>query len=112
MLNDDLGLAGRILPVRSREMRGSMEALLTWEFSDVDINGLREYDTLGEALDSLVAGVIHARPNIVAASRKIQGLWWCGHFQDSFDGGPTIGPDLLLKLSMFNIPLFLDCYHS
>ena len=37
-------------------------------------------------------------------------LFWCGHFQSSFDGGPTLSPFLLAALGDFGVPVFIDNY--
>lgn len=36
----------------------------------------------------------------------------CGHFQNTFDGGPTLSPSLMSRLGEFGTELFLDCYFS
>jgi len=38
--------------------------------------------------------------------------WWCGHFQSSFDGGPTLSPSLLKRLAEFGAELYIDNYFS
>ncbi|HKZ81152.1 MAG TPA: DUF4279 domain-containing protein [Pyrinomonadaceae bacterium] len=37
---------------------------------------------------------------------------WCGHFQSSFDGGPTLSPSTLQMLADFGVELFIDNYFS
>jgi hypothetical protein len=32
-------------------------------------------------------------------------LWWCGHFQSAFDGGPTLSPELLKRLAALGAEL-------
>jgi hypothetical protein len=39
-------------------------------------------------------------------------ILWCGHFQSSFDGGPTLSPELLKQLGEFEVELFIDNYFS
>jgi hypothetical protein len=39
-------------------------------------------------------------------------IWWCGHFQSSVDGGPTLSAPLLKRLGDFAVPLYLDNYFS
>jgi len=38
--------------------------------------------------------------------------FWCAHFQESFNGGPSFSPKLLKKLSDFNVELIVKNYHS
>jgi len=37
-------------------------------------------------------------------------VWWCGNFQSSFDGGPTLSAALLGRLGEFGAELFIDNY--
>ena len=37
---------------------------------------------------------------------------WCGHFQESFSGGPKFSPKLLKKLSDFETELIISNYRS
>ena len=37
-------------------------------------------------------------------------IWWCGHYQSSFDGGPTMSAELLKKLADFGVPIYIDNY--
>ncbi len=37
-------------------------------------------------------------------------IWWCGHFQSSFDGGPTLSAGLMRRLADFGVDLYIDNY--
>jgi Domain of unknown function (DUF4279) len=39
-------------------------------------------------------------------------IWWCGHFQSTFDGGPTLSAELLRRLGEFGAELYFDNYFS
>jgi hypothetical protein len=39
-------------------------------------------------------------------------VWWCGHFQSSFDGGPVLSGELLRRVGEFGATLFIDNYFS
>ena len=39
-------------------------------------------------------------------------IWWCGHFQSSFDGGPTLSGNLLERLGRLGVEIFIDNYFS
>ena len=39
-------------------------------------------------------------------------IWWCVHFQTSFDGGPTLSVPLLKRLGEFGVEVYIDNYHS
>ena len=38
--------------------------------------------------------------------------FWCASFQESFDGGVSLSPDLLKKLADFNSELIISNYHG
>jgi hypothetical protein len=50
----------------------------------------------------------------VIAKYKLSGklIWWCGSFQSSFDGGPTLSAALLSRLGEFGAELFIDNYFA
>ena len=48
----------------------------------------------------------------LAFYRSMEPTWWCGHFQSSFDGGPTLSPKLLRQLGEFGAELYIDDYYS
>ncbi len=52
------------------------------------------------------------RATVVDLSKIYSGIWWCGHFQNSFDGGPTLSPKCLAEIASFGLPLFIDNYLS
>jgi hypothetical protein len=39
-------------------------------------------------------------------------VWWCGNFQSSIDGGPTLSAALLTRLGEFGAELFIDNYFA
>ncbi len=39
-----------------------------------------------------------------------EAFFWCGHFDSSFDGGPSFSPELLRALAEFAIPLYIDTH--
>lgn len=47
-------------------------------------------------------------PVRAGGNHKFDLVWWCGHFQSSFDGGPMISPSLLTRLGEFGVLLFID----
>jgi hypothetical protein len=44
--------------------------------------------------------------------RDYEVIWWCGHFQQAFDGGPLLSASLLERLAAFGAPLLIDNYFS
>lgn len=39
-------------------------------------------------------------------------VFWCGHFQSSFDGGPTLSARLMRRLADFGVDLYIDNYFA
>lgn len=66
---------------------------------------------------SLEDGLRHLRQHLWPYREKIAAyadraalVWWCGHFQSSFDGGPTLSSELMQMLGAFGAQLFIDNY--
>ena len=71
-----------------------------------------EWLSLEDGLAFVARRLAPVKSEIVQLSKRFDGLWWCGHFQSSFDGGPTLSPDLLDDIASFGCPFFLDNYYS
>lgn len=71
-----------------------------------------EWDNLEEGLLFLMGCLRHRKREISDIAREYHAVWWCGHFQASFDGGPTLSPEMLTELASFRIPLAIDNYFS
>lgn len=71
-----------------------------------------EWESLEDGLEFLLKTLSPRKAEIIALSRQFEGLWWCGHFQASFDGGPTLSPKLLTEIGSYEIPLSIDNYFS
>lgn len=67
---------------------------------------------LEEGLEFLLKSLRSRKAEIIALARQFDGIWWCGHFQSSFDGGPTLSPKLLTEIGSYGIPLYIDNYFS
>ena len=71
-----------------------------------------EWISLEDGLKFLLENLSSKKPEIVALADQFDGLWWCGHFQASFDGGPTLSPKLLTEIGSYGIPMRIDNYFS
>jgi hypothetical protein len=69
-----------------------------------------EWQSLEQGLEFLLRQFNHLRPTVIELSQNFDGLWWCGHFQVSFDGGPTLSPRLLAEIASYGLPLSIDNY--
>jgi hypothetical protein len=84
-----------------------------WAYNGHGEEGFQsEWRSLDEGLAFLVRRLSPLRTTVVDLSRKFSGLWWCGHFQISFDGGPTLSPAVLAAIATFELPLTIDNYFS
>lgn len=71
-----------------------------------------EWTSLEDGLVSLMRELLQKREIISTYAKRFDACWWCGHFQDSFDGGPLLSPALLRDLADFGIPVALSSYKS
>jgi hypothetical protein len=80
-------------------------------YSGQDKDGFHsEWQSLEEGLDFLLQKIASRKAAIIDLSRDFEGIWWCGHFQASFDGGPTLSPKILTEISSYGLPFFIDNY--
>lgn len=71
-----------------------------------------EWQSLEQGLDFLLRRLAPLRATIIEISQSFEGLWWCGHFQASFDGGPTLSAKILAEMASYGLPLSIDNYFS
>src|SRR6266404_2978574 len=72
----------------------------------------RIWETLEEGLAFVLDKLWRHRQLIASYKSKAKLIWWCGHFQTSFDGGPTLSASLLSRLGEFGADLFIDNFFS
>lgn len=70
------------------------------------------WESLEEGLEFVLTKLWPHREAIARYESRGEIIWWCGHFQSSFDGGPSLSPGLLRKLGEFGAKLFIDNYFS
>jgi hypothetical protein len=84
-----------------------------WGYNGHDLTGFQpEWPSLEQGLRFLLPRLTPLQGTLADLSTEFKGIWWCGHFQSSFDGGPTLAPALLRELAGFEIPLYIDNYFS
>jgi hypothetical protein len=71
-----------------------------------------EWTCLEDGLEFLLKNLSSRKAEIIALARQFDAVWWCGHFQTSFDGGPTLSPKLLTEMGAYGIPLSIDNYFA
>ena len=71
-----------------------------------------EWTSLEDGLKFLLKTISSRKVEVIALASRFDGVWWTGHFQASFDGGPVLSPKLLIELGSYEIPLSIDNYFS
>jgi hypothetical protein len=71
-----------------------------------------EWDSLEEGLRHVLENLWPHRDKIATYHAGSKLMWWCGHFQSAFDGGPTLSAALLRQLGEFGVELYIDNYFS
>jgi hypothetical protein len=77
-----------------------------------DVDPGKKWDSLEEALASLLKVLMPLKDKIMKYNTKYDVILWCGHFTSSFDGGPSFSPKLLKNLGEFGVELYIDTYCS
>jgi hypothetical protein len=80
-----------------------------WAYNGEESGRVREWQSLEEGFRFLLKMLSPVKGRLVAF-QKHNFVFWCGHFQSSFDGGPTLSPELLRELADFGVPVFIDNY--
>jgi hypothetical protein len=95
-----------------RRGRDSTWTKSLWSYDGSGDDTQREWMFLDEGLMFVMNKLWSKKDLINSFKDKFDVVWWCGHFQTSFDGGPTFSISLLEKLAEFGVPLFLDNYFT
>lgn len=94
-------------PVKARKQRPF------WAYNGQgEVGFSSEWRSLEAGFGFLVRRLTPMRSVVLELAQEFEGIWWCGHFQASFDGGPTLSPEALADISSFGLPLFIDNYFS
>jgi len=90
------------------------ESKLLWAYNGFDLTEgpIQEWESLEEGLLFLLVRLMPKKKQIQLEFGNFDMYWWCGHYQQSFDGGPTFSPELFGKLADFGVPLYLDNYFA
>jgi hypothetical protein len=102
-----------IQPTHVRHRGGRRSASSTfesgvWSYAGTDAD---EWASLEAGLASLMEILRSKKALIASYAERFDVCWWCGHFQQSFDGGPTFSPALLGDLADFGVAVVLSNYH-
>ena len=96
------------------ERRGGSESVFTeglCAFSTINpVLGENQWPSLEEGLSSTLKYLAPSARAIAAYTQTFHVYWWCGLFQSTFGGGPTLSASLMRDLSDFGAELRLECY--
>ncbi len=81
-----------------------------WGYSVYPKNSRNDWDSLEDALESLLSILMPLKDKIREYGQKYNVVVWCGHFTSSFDGGPTLSAKVLKKMGDLGVELYLDTY--
>ena len=84
-----------------------------WAYNGYGGEGFQpEWASLDQGLKFLLQRLSPLQATVVELSQTFDGIWWCGHFQASFDGGPILSPTVLTEIARYGLPLAIDNYFS
>ncbi|MES2403582.1 MAG: DUF4279 domain-containing protein [Pseudomonadota bacterium] len=105
---NQVGIAGE----RRSANRVWKESLWSYDGGTVSAGTTREWTSLEEGLRYVLERLLPKKELIQEYAKSHETIWWCGHFQSGFDGGPTLSTSILKLLGDFGVPLFIDNYFS
>jgi hypothetical protein len=81
-----------------------------WAYAgNLDDSGqIREWACVGDGVKHIMANI--SRKGLGEVVKENNAIWWCGHFQSSFDGGPEFSVAFLRTLAEIGVPIFIDNY--
>lgn len=84
-----------------------------WAYNGHGEDGFQsEWTNLEDGLKFLLKVLSSRKADIIALACQYDAIWWCGHFQTSFDGGPTLSSELLTEIGSFGVLFSIDNYFS
>ena len=83
-----------------------------WAYNGFSADTPKSWVSLEDGLTFLLDRLEPVRSEIDKYKRKYDAVWWCGHFQSSFDGGPTLSVNVMRRLADFGVDLYVDNYFA
>jgi hypothetical protein len=107
----DLGLQPCQLLIEGERRSATSVYKGMWAYNGTDDEAV-QWDSLEEGLTFVLDKLWPHREAIAKCRANGDLIWWCGHFQAGFDGGPLLCSQLLRRLGEFGVDLFIDNYFS
>ena len=98
--------------VGERRAEGKIWSQALWGYNGFRSDTPSYWATLEDGLMFLLDRVEPLQSQIDNYKQKYDVIFWCGHFQSSFDGGPTFSANLLRRLADFGVDLYIDNYFA
>ena len=86
--------------------------LALWGYNGSDSEETLSWNSLDDGLMFLLNKLNPVRSTLEQYKTRHTMIFWCGHFQSSFDGGPTLSASLFRALGELGVPVFIDNYFS
>jgi hypothetical protein len=112
-ITDNLGLEPSLV-LRRGDKLGRTKHIKesVWSYSGIVKDQKFNFKSLEENLSFLLEKLWPVKDKIEAYKSKYKIVLWCGHFQDSYNGGPLLSAPILRLLGEFGVDLFIDNYFS
>ena len=99
-----------IREVGERKAEGRVWNEALWGYNGYPSGTPSYWTSLEDGLTFLLDRLEPLRSQIDNYKQDHEVVWWCGHFQSSFDGGPTLSAQLMRRLADFGVDLYIDNY--
>jgi hypothetical protein len=98
--------------VGERRGEGKVWDQALWGYNGFSADTSKSWASLEDGLTFLLDRLEPVRSEIEKYIQKYDAVWWCGHLQSSFDGGPTLSAKLMRRLADFGVELYIDSYFA
>jgi len=110
-LTETLGLEPTLVrEVGKRRSERTVWDEALWGFNGFPSGTPSSWASLEDGLMFLLDKLEPVRSQIDNYKQKYDLIFWCGHFQSSFDGGPTLSARLMRRLADLGVDLYIDNY--
>lgn len=102
----------RIVGTKRSERDVWRESLWSYDGVSGETSDHQGWESLEDGLNHLLDNLEVRKECLTPYIKRFAAIWWCGHFQSSFDGGPLLSAKLLRRLADFGVDLYIDNYFS
>jgi hypothetical protein len=98
--------------VGERKAEGKVWSQALWGYNGFGSGTPNSWASFEDGLNFILDRLEPFRIQIDSYKQKYDVVWWCGHFQSSFDGGPRLSAKLMRRLADFGVDLYIDNYFA